>query len=48
MVPNHAEHYILNLFSPTPKLVSNEAKLAIIQTRIVFSAVDYEQTTKCK
>lgn len=34
--------------SPMPKLVYNEAKSTIIQTRIVHQVGDYERNFKCK
>ena len=36
--------YILNMLSPQPNLVNTEAKLVIIQIRIVNPARGYEQT----
>ena len=41
-------NYILNMSSPTPKLVNNEAKATIIQIRIANLPGDYEQTFKSK
>lgn len=34
--------------SPTPKVVNNEAKFAIIQITIVYPTGDNEQTFECK